>query len=74
MCVADAPAESHTCSAECPVCYFFTLDNITKLWRGEKIELGDVDVFVGFAQTGCLLCARLVTCWEFDQEVHISDA
>lgn len=71
MCIADAPPESHTCSAECPVCYLFTLDNITKLLQGEKIELGDVDVFVQFAQAGCLLCAQLVACWDMNPQVHI---
>jgi hypothetical protein len=74
MCIADAPPESHACSAECPVCYLFTLDNITKLLQGEKIELGAVDVFVQLAQAGCLLCAQLVACWIMNLEVHIWDA
>ena len=71
MCIADAPPENHTCSAECPVCYLFTLDNTTKLLQGEKIELGDVEVFVQFAQAGCLLCAQLVACWNMNRQVHI---
>ena len=70
MCVAEGLDESHTCSGECPVCYRFTLGNITRLCKGEKIELGVVDEFIELAEAGCLLCALLVACWNTEQQVH----